>query len=136
MKKAIFLLSVLIAILLAMLPNPADVEAAQPQDVMTGHWVLKFDDGRTGWATLASDDYAKTSFSSKGKIEVPGFKPVDITSGVIPDFYKVGQVILYNAQAQQKPFHFVRFTIEGNQFMTGYVATFDNKQYKFKAHRR
>ena len=136
MKKAIFLLSVLIAVLLAMPPAPADVEAAQPQDVMAGHWVLKFEDGRTGWANLVSDDYAKTSFSSKGKIEVPGFKPVDITSGVVPDFYKVGQVILYNAQAQQKPFHFVRFTIEGNQIMTGYVATFDSKQYRFKAHRR
>ncbi len=136
MKKAMFLLPVLIVILLAMPPGPGDVEAAQPQDVMAGHWVLKFDDGRTGWANLVSDDYAKTSFSSKGKIEVPGFKPVDLTSGVVPEFYKVGQVILYNAQAQQKPFHFVRFTIEGNQVMTGYVATFDSKQYRFKAHRR
>jgi hypothetical protein len=136
MKKAIFLLSVLIVFLLVAPPEPADVEAAAPQDVMAGHWVLTFEDGRTGWANLVSDDYAKTSFSSKGKIEVPGFKQVDITSGVIPDFYKVGQVILYNAQAQQKPFHFVRFVIEGNQFMTGYVATFDNRQYKFKAHRR
>lgn len=136
MKKAIFLLSVLIVFLLVAPPEPADVEAAAPQDVMAGHWVLTFEDGRTGWANLVSDDYAKTSFSSKGKIEVPGFKQVEITSGVIPDFYKVGQVILYNAQAQQKPFHFVRFVIEGNQFMTGYVATFDNRQYKFKAHRR
>jgi hypothetical protein len=136
MKKSIFLLSVLIAILLAMPPDPADVEAAQPQDVMAGHWVLKFDDGRTGWANLVSDDYARTSFSSKGKIEVPGFKPVDLTSGVVPEFYKVGQVILYNPQAQQRPFHFVRFTIEGNQFMTGYVWTFDSKEYRFKAHRR
>ncbi len=85
MKKAIFLLSVLIAILLAMPPDPADVEAAQPQDVMAGHWVLKFDDGRTGWANLVSDDYPKTGFSSKGKIEVPGFKKVDITSGVVPE---------------------------------------------------
>jgi hypothetical protein len=136
MKKAMFLLSVLIVFLLVAPPDPADVEAAQPQDVMAGYWVLKFEDGRTGWANLVSDDYAKTSFSSKGKIEVPGFKQVDLTSGVIPEFYKVGQVILYNAQATQKPFHFVRFVIEGNQFMTGYVATFDNKQYKFKAHRR
>jgi hypothetical protein len=136
MKKTIFLLSVLIAILLALPLDPADVEAAQPQDVMAGHWVLKFEDGRTGWATLVSDDYAKTSFSSKGKIEVPGFKKVDLTSGVIPEYYKTGQVILYNAQAQQKPFHFVRFIIEGNEVMTGYVATFDGKQYKFKAHRR
>jgi hypothetical protein len=136
MKKAMFLLPVLIVILLAMPPGPGDVEAAQPQDVMAGHWILKFDDGRTGWANLVSDDYAKTSFSSRGKIEVPGFKPVDLTSGVVPEFYKVGQVILYNAQAQQKPFHFVRFTIEGNQVMTGYVATFDGKQYPFKAHRR
>jgi hypothetical protein len=129
-------LSVVILASLALSPASVDLSAASPQDVMAGHWVLKFDDGRTGWANLVSDDYAKTSFSSKGKIEVPGFKPVDITSGVIPDFYKVGQVILYNAQAQQKPFHFVRFTIEGNQFMTGYVATFDSKQYRFKAHRR
>jgi hypothetical protein len=136
MKKAMFLLSVLIVVLLVAPPDPADAQAAQPQDVMAGHWVLKFEDGRTGWANLVSDDYARTSFSSKGKIEVPGFKQVDLTSGVIPDFYKVGQVILYNPQAQQRPFHFVRFVIEGNQFMTGYVATFDNKQYKFKAHKR
>jgi hypothetical protein len=136
MKKTIFLLSVLIAILLALPLDPADVEAAQPQDVMAGHWVLKFEDGRTGWANLVSDDYPKTGFSSKGKIEVPGFKKVDLTSGVVPEYYKTGQVILYNAQAQQKPFHFVRFIIEGNEVMTGYVATFDGKQYKFKAHRR
>jgi hypothetical protein len=136
MKRTIFFLSVVTLAILVLLPAPEDLSAAAPQDVMTGHWVLKFDDGRTGWANLVSDDYAKTSFSSKGKIEVPGFKPVDITSGVIPDFYQVGQVILYNAQAQQKPFHFVRFVIEGNQFMTGYVATFDSKQYRFKAHRR
>jgi len=136
MKKTLIFLSVVIFLLLVLPPDPRDVRAAAPQDVMTGYWVLKFDAGRTGWANLVSDDYAKTSFSSKGKIEVPGFKQVDITSGVIPDFYKVGQVILYNPQAQQRPFHFVRFVIEGNQFMTGYVATFDNKQYKFKAHRR
>ena len=136
MKKTLIFLSVVIFLLLVLPPDPRDVRAAAPQDVMTGYWVLKFDDGRTGWANLVSDDYAKTSFSSKGKIEVPGFKQVDITSGVIPEYYKVGQVILYNAQATQKPFHFVRFVIEGNQFMTGYVATFDNKQYKFKAHRR
>jgi hypothetical protein len=136
MKKTLIFLSVVIFLLLVLPPGPQDVRAAAPQDVMAGYWVLKFDDGRTGWANLVSDDYAKTSFSSKGKIEVPGFKQVDITSGVIPDFYKVGQVILYNPQAQQRPFHFVRFVIEGNQFMTGYVATFDNKQYKFKAHRR
>jgi len=136
MKKTLIFLSVVIFLLLVLPPGPQDVRAAAPQDVMTGYWVLKFDDGRTGWANLVSEDYAKTSFSSKGKIEVPGFKQVDITSGVIPDFYKVGQVILYNPQAQQRPFHFVRFVIEGNQFMTGYVATFDNKQYKFKAHRR
>ena len=136
MKKAIFLLSVLIVVLFSVPSDPSDAEAAQPQDVMAGHWVLKFDDGRTGWANLVSDDYPKTSFSSKGKIEVPGFKPVDITSGVIPDFYKVGQVILFNPQAQQRPFHFVRFIIEGNQFMTGYVWTFDSKEYRFKAHRR
>ena len=136
MKKTLIFLSVVIFLLLVLPPSPQDVRAAAPQDVMTGYWVLKFDDGRTGWANLVSEDYAKTSFSSKGKIEVSGFKQVDITSGVIPDFYKVGQVILYNPQAQQRPFHFVRFVIEGNQFMTGYVATFDNKQYKFKAHRR
>jgi hypothetical protein len=136
MKRAIFFLSVATLAILVLLPAPGDLSAAAPQDVMTGHWVLKFDDGRTGWANLVSDDYAKTSFSSRGKIEVPGFKPVDITSGVIPDFYKVGQVILYNPQAQQRPFHFVRFVIEGNQFMTGYVWTFDSKEYRFKAHRR
>ena len=136
MKKAIVLLSVLIIVLFSVPADPSDAEAAQPQDVMAGHWVLTFEDGRTGWANLVSDDYAKTSFSSRGKIEVPGFKPVDLTSGVIPDFYKVGQVILYNPQAQQRPFHFVRFVIEGNQSMTGHVATFDGKQYKFKAHRR
>jgi hypothetical protein len=136
MKKTLIFLSVVIFLLLVLPPDPRDVRAAAPQDVMAGYWVLKFDDGRTGWANLVSDDYAKTSFSSKGKIEVPGFKQVDITSGVIPEYYKVGQVILYNAQATQKPFHFVRFVIEGNQFMTGYVATFDNKQYRFKAHKR
>ena len=136
MKKERFLLSVLIVLLLVAPLDSADVQAAGPQDVMAGYWVLTFEDGRLGWANLVSDDYAKASFSSKGKVEVPGFKQVDITSGVIPEFYKVGQVILYNAQATQKPFHFVRFVIEGNQFMTGYVATFDNKQYKFKAHRR
>jgi hypothetical protein len=136
MKKTLIFLSVVIFLLLVLPPDPRDVRAAAPQDMMAGYWVLKFDDGRTGWANLVSDDYAKTSFSSKGKIEVPGFKQVDITSGVIPEYYKVGQVILYNAQATQKPFHFVRFVIEGNQFMTGYVATFDNKQYRFKAHKR
>ena len=136
MKKALIVLSVMIFVLLVLPPDPQDVRAAAPQDVMAGHWVLKFDDGRTGWANLVSDDYAKTSFSSKGKIEVPGFKPVDVTSGVVPEYYKVGQVILYNPQSTQKPFHFVRFVIEGNPFMTGYVATFDGKQYRFKAHRR
>jgi hypothetical protein len=136
MKKTLIFLSVVIFLLLVLPPDPRDVRAAAPQDMMAGYWVLKFDDGRTGWANLVSDDYAKTSFSSKGKIEVPGFKQVDITSGVIPEYYKVGQIILYNAQATQKPFHFVRFVIEGNQFMTGYVATFDNKQYRFKAHKR
>ena len=85
MKKTIFLLSVLIAILLAMPPDPADVEAAQPQDVMAGHWVLKFDDGRTGWASLVSDDYPKTGFSSKGKIEVPIlFQDADDLTGQPP----------------------------------------------------
>ena len=136
MKKERFLLSVLIVLLLVAPLDSADVQAAGPQDVMAGYWVLTFEDGRLGWANLVSDDYAKTSFSSKGKIEVPGFKQVDITSGVVPEFYKVGQVILYNAQATQTPFHFVRFVIEGNQFMSGYVATFDGKQYRFKAHRR
>jgi hypothetical protein len=136
MKRKLIFLSVVILAILVLPPAPEDLSAAQPQDVMTGYWVLTFEDGRVGWANLVSDDYAKTSFSSKGKVEVPGFKQVDITSGVIPEFYKVGQVILYNAQATQKPFHFVRFVIEGNQFMTGYVATFDSKQYRFKAHRR
>jgi len=136
MKKMLIFLSVVFVVLLVLPPDPRDVRAAAPQDVMAGYWVLKFDDGRTGWANLVSDNYAKTSFSSKGKIEVPGFKPVDVTSGVVPEYYKVGQVILYNPQSTQKPFHFVRFVIEGNQFMTGYVATFDGKQYRFKAHRR
>ena len=136
MKRKLIFLSVVILAILVLPPASEDLSAAPPQDVMTGYWVLKFDDGREGWANLVSDDYAKTGFSSKGKVEVPGFKPVDLTSGVIPEYYKVGQVILYNAQAQQKPFHFVRFVIEGNQFMTGYVATFDSKQYRFKAHRR
>jgi hypothetical protein len=136
MKRKLIFLSVVILAILVLPPAPEDLSAAPPQDVMAGYWVLTFEDGRVGWANLVSDDYAKTSFSSKGKVEVPGFKQVDITSGVIPDFYKVGQVILYNAQAAQKPFHFVRFVIEGNQFMTGYVATFDSKQYKFKAHKR
>ncbi len=136
MKKTIVLFSVLIVVLFSVPSDPPDAVAAQPQDVMAGHWILKFDDGRTGWANLVSDDYARTGFSSKGKIEVPGFKPVDLTSGVIPDFYKVGQVILYNPKLQYPPFHFVRFVIEGNQFMTGYVWTFDSKEYRFKAHRR
>lgn len=136
MKKALFLLFALMVLPLAAPLGPADAEAAQPQDVMAGYWVLTFEDGRTGWANLVSDDYPKTGFSSKGKIEVPGFKQTELTSGVIPDYYRIGQVILYNAQGQQKPFHFVRFVIEGNQFMTGHVATFDGKQYKFRAHRR
>jgi hypothetical protein len=136
MKRTMICLSVAIFVLLVLPPDPAEILAAPPQDVMTGYWVLKFDDGREGWANLVSSDYPKTGFSSKGKIEVPGFKPVDLTSGVVPEYYKVGQVILYNAQATQKPFHFVRFVIEGNQFMTGYVATFESKQYRFKAHRR
>ena len=136
MKRTMLFLSVVILASLVLFPASVELSAAAPQDVMAGHWVLKFDDGRVGWANLVSDDYAKTSFSSKGKVEVPGFKKVDVTSGVVPEYYKVGQVILYNAQAEQKPFHFVRFTIEGNQVMTGYVATFDGKQYRFKAHRR
>ena len=136
MKKSLLLLFALMVMPLAAPLGPADAEAAQPQDVMAGYWVLTFEDGRTGWANLVSDDYPKTGFSSKGKIEVPGFKQTELTSGVIPDYYRIGQVILYNAQGQQKPFHFVRFVIEGNRFMTGYVATFDGKQYKFKAHAR
>ncbi len=136
MKKLLFLLFALMVMPLAMPTASTDAEAAQPQDVMAGYWVLTFEDGRTGWANLVSDNYPKTGFSSKGKIEVPGFKQTELTSSVIPDYYKVGQVILYNAQGQQKPFHFVRFVIEGNRFMTGYVATFDGKQYKFKAHAR
>jgi hypothetical protein len=136
MRRAVLFLPVLIIAVLVFQPDPVDLSAAPPQDVMTGHWLLKFEDGREGWASLVSDDYPKTGFSSKGKIEVPGFKKVDITSGVVPEFYKVGQVILYNPQSQQNPFHFVRFVIEGNQVMTGYVATFDGKQYRFKAHRR
>ena len=136
MKKMLIFLSVVFVVLLVLPPDPRDVRAAAPQDVMAGYWALTFDDGRTGWANLVSDNYAKTSFSSKGKIEVPGRKAVDVTSGVVPEYYKVGQVILYNPQSTQKPFHFVRFVIEGNPFMTGYVATFDGKQYRFKAHRR
>ena len=136
MKKTLIFLSVVIFLLLVLPPGPQDVRAAAPQDVMAGYWVLKFDDGREGWASLVSDNYPKTGFSSKGNIEVPGFKPVDVTSGVVPEYYKVGQVILYNPQSRQNPFHFVRFVIEGNQVMTGYVATFDGKQYRFKARRR
>jgi hypothetical protein len=136
MRRAMLFLSVLIIAVLVLQPDPVDLSAAIPQDVMTGHWVLTFEDGREGWAELVSNDYPKTGFSSKGKIEVPGFKKVDITSGVVPEYYKVGQVILYNPQSQQNPFHFVRFVIEGNRAMTGYVATFDGKQYRFKAHRR
>jgi hypothetical protein len=30
----------------------------------------------------------------------------------------------------------VRFILEGKGVVTGYVATFDGKQYRFKAHRR
>jgi hypothetical protein len=116
--------------------GPADLTAAQSQDILTGKWVLKFEDGREGWAGLAADDYPRAGFSSKGKIEVPGFKPVDITSGVIPEYYREGEVILYNPQSKQNPFHFVRFILEGKGVVTGYVATFDNKQYRFKAHRR
>ena len=136
MKKTMILFSAVILAVLVMLPVPGIVSAELPQDVMTGYWHLKFDDGRAGWADLVSDNYPKTGSSSKGKIEVPGFKEVDIASGVIPEYYKVGQVILYNPQSTQKPFHFVRFVIEGNRVMTGYVATFDGKQYPFKAHRR
>jgi hypothetical protein len=136
MKRTLIFLPLVIFVLLVLPPYPPDVLAAAPQDVMAGYWVLKFDDGREGWANLVSDNYPKTGFSSKGKIEVPGFKPVDVTSGVVPEYYRVGQVILYNPQSRQNPFHFVRFVIEGNQVMTGYVATFDSKQYRFKARRR
>ena len=135
MNRMLIVLSVAILSVLVLLP-PDDLSAALPQDVMAGSWVLRFDDGREGWADLVSDNYPKTGFSSKGKIEVPGFKRVDITSGVVPEYYKPGQVILYNPQSRQNPFHFVRFVIEGNRVMTGYVATFDGKQYRFKAHRR
>ena len=136
MKKTMILLSVVILAVLVLSPGPGIVLAEAPQDVMMGYWRLKFDDGRVGWADLVSDNYAKTGFSSKGKIEVPGFKAVDVTSGVVPEYYKVGQVILYNPQSTQKPFHFVRFVIEGKGTMSGYVATFDGKQYPFKAHKR
>jgi hypothetical protein len=136
MNRTITLVPFVLFILLVVSPCLAGVGAAQPQDILTGNWVLKFEDGRGGWASLAADNYPKTGFSSRGKIEVPGFKPVDITSGVIPEYYKEGQVILYNPQAQQRPFHFVRFVLEGKGAVTGYVATFDNKQYRFKAYRR
>jgi hypothetical protein len=136
MKKTMILLSAVILAVLFLLPVHGIVSAEVPQDVMTGYWHLKFDDGRTGWADLVSDNYPKTGFSSKGKVEVPGFKAVDITSGVIPEYYKVGQVILYNPQSTQNPFHFVRFIIDGNKAMSGYVATFDGKQYSFTAQRR
>lgn len=136
MKKTMFLIPLAIVALLMVTPGPAQLPAALPQDILTGNWVLRFEDGREGWASLAADNYPKTGLSSKGKIEVPGFKPVDLTSSVIPEYYKEGQVILYNAQAQQRPFHFVRFTLEGRGGVTGYVATFDNRQYKFKAYRR
>ncbi len=136
MKRICIVLFVVIAALFVLPPVPADISAAQPQDILTGNWVLKFEDGREGWASLAADNYPKTGFSSKGKVEVPGFKPVDLTSSVVPEYYREGQVILYNAQAQQKPFHFVRFFLGAKGAVTGYVATFDSKQYKFKAYRR
>jgi len=136
MKKALSLIPVVIVALLVVPLAAKDLPAAQPEDILTGNWVLRFEDGRTGWANLVYSDYARTGFSSKGRIEVPGFKEVDLTSGVIPEYYKEGQVILYNPQAQQKPFHFVRFVLEGKGVVTGYVATFDGKQYKFRAHRR
>jgi len=135
MHKATFLLSLMIG-MLAVSAVPAGLSAAQPQDILTGNWVLKFEDGRTGWANLVYSDYAKTGFSSKGRIEVPGFKEVDLTSSVVPEYYREGQVILYNAQAQQRPFHFVRFFLGAKGAVTGYVATFDGKQYNFKAYRR
>ena len=135
MKKR-FLIPLVIVTLLMVVPGPAQLPAAQPQDILTGNWVLKFEDGREGWASLAADNYPKTGFSSKGKAEVPGFKPVDLTSSVVPEYYREGQVILYNAQAQQKPFHFIRFFLGAKGAVTGYVATFDSKQYKFKAYRR
>lgn len=136
MKRICIVLFVVMAALFVLPPGPADISAAQPQDILTGNWVLKFEDGREGWASLAADNYPKTGFSSKGKVEVPGFKPVDLTSSVVPEYYREGQVILYNAQAQQKPFHFVRFFLRAKGAVTGYVATFDSKQYKFKAYRR
>jgi len=136
MKRICIVLFVVIAALFVLPPVPADISAAQPQDILTGNWVPKFEDGREGWASLAADNYPKTGFSSKGKAEVPGFKPVDLTSSVVPEYYREGQVILYNAQAQQKPFHFIRFFLGTKGAVTGYVATFDGKQYKFKAYRR
>jgi hypothetical protein len=136
MKRICVLLFVAIAALFVLTPVPADISAAQPQDILTGNWVLKFEDGREGWASFAADNYPKTGFSSKGRAEVPGFKPVDLTSSVIPEYYREGQVILYNAQAQQRPFHFVRFFLGAKGAVTGYVATFDGKQYNFKAYRR
>ena len=54
MNKAMFLLSVLIVFLLVAPPDPAGVEAAAPQDVMAGYWVLTFEDGRTGWLVESS----------------------------------------------------------------------------------
>ena len=131
-----FLISLAIVALLLVMQGPAQLQAAQPQDILTGNWVLKFEDGREGWASLAADNYPKTGFSSKGKAGVPGFKPVDLTSSVVPEYYREGQVILYNAQAQQKPFHFIRFFLGAQGAVTGYVATFDGKQYNFKAYRR
>ncbi len=135
MKKR-FLIPLVIVTLLMVVPGPVQLPAAQPQDILTGNWVLKFEDGREGWASLVADNYPKTGFSSKGKAEVPGFKPVDLTSSVVPEYYREGQVILYNAQAQQRPFHFIRFFLGAKGAVTGYVATFDSKQYKFKAYRR
>jgi hypothetical protein len=58
----IFLSAAILALLVLPL-SPEDLSAAPPQDVMTGHWVLKFEDGRKGWANLVSDDYPKTGFS-------------------------------------------------------------------------
>ncbi|OPY04260.1 MAG: hypothetical protein A4E67_02487 [Syntrophaceae bacterium PtaB.Bin038] len=136
MKRFGIILSVVVVALFLAAPGPAKLQAAQPQDILTGNWVLKFEDGREGWASFAADNYPKTGFSSKGRAEVPGFKPVDLTSSVIPEYYREGQVILYNAQAQQRPFHFVRFFLGAKGAVTGYVATFDGKQYNFKAYRR
>ena len=41
---------------------------------MTGHWVLKFDDGREGWANLVSDDYPQDGVLVEGQSRGSGLQ--------------------------------------------------------------